>query len=94
MGCGGTKHLCDNIDSMLDRFKVKINQKEIYITRKDEQGIASMNQQIEMLRKDIKIELTAINQVISTPKEVSAFEFLNGRFQFYLNKDVYLNSIS
>ena len=94
MGCGGTKHLCDNIDGMLDRLRIKIDQKEVYIKRKDEKGIASINQQIELLRKDIKVELTAINNVINNPREVSAFEILNGRFQFILNKDVYLNSIT
>ena len=30
MGCGGTKHLCDNLDGMLDRLRVKIDQKEKY----------------------------------------------------------------
>ena len=34
MGCGGTKHLCDNIDGMLDRLRIKIDQKEVYIKRK------------------------------------------------------------
>ena len=77
MGCGGTKHLCDNIEGMLDRLRIKIDQKEVYIKRKDEEGIASINQQIELLRKDIKVELTASNNVINNPKEVSAFEFLN-----------------
>ena len=55
---------------MLDRLRVKIDQKEIYIKNKDQKGIASINQQIEMLRKDIKVELTAINNVINDPREV------------------------
>ena len=59
MGCGGTKHLCDNIDGMLDRLRIKIDQKEVYIKRKDEKGIASINQQIELLDMEQKFILVA-----------------------------------
>ena len=93
MGCGDSKNLFEDVKNMLDKFKVDLEHKERYIQKKDKTGIKVINEQIEILSRKIKNELLSLNSVIVKKDEVENFQFMNGKFQFYLNKNQILNSL-
>ena len=78
---------------MLDRMRGMIDNKERMLKEKDDKEVRKINDELLLLSKEIKEELSVINKKIEKQEDIENFQYMNATFQFYLNKDQTLNSM-
>lgn len=93
MGCGNSRNVCEDLKIMLDKMRVMIDNKERYLKEKDDKELKRINDEIFLISKEIKEELSVINKVIEKQDDIENFQYMNATFQFYLNKEQTLNSM-
>lgn len=93
MGCGNSRNICEDLKMMLDRMRGMIDNKERMLKEKDDKEVRKINDELLLLSKEIKEELSVINKKIEKQEDIENFQYMNATFQFYLNKDQTLNSM-
>lgn len=93
MGCGNSRNIFEDLKVMLDRMRGMIDNKERMLKEKDDKEVRKINDELLLLSKEIKEELSVINKKIEKQEDIENFQYMNATFQFYLNKDQTLNSM-
>lgn len=93
MGCGNSRNIFEDLKVMLDRMRGMIDNKERMLKEKDDKEVRKINDELLLLSKEIKEELSVINKKIEKQEDIENFQYMNPTFQFYLNKDQTLNSM-
>ena len=84
---GGESKIFNKLSIMLDEYEDMLEMKKKYVEQRDTVSLQTLDKDMDVLTKKIRDELSAVNKIVKKEDDVESFQFVNRRFQYYLNKN-------